>query len=251
LTNKIVYLLGQVCNSSSPWYNDRIQYLVKNRVSCRNRIVQTNRKTLAIQLQPTRRKILLALKKSGGLTAAELGELLGMTSMGIRRHLTTLERDGLVDFDSQQRGMGRPSHVYQLTAQAEHLFPKNYHILANELLGYLDEEQLDRLFEERNQRRVRLGQARLAGLDLPEKVAELTQMLDENGYLAEWEQVDEDTFLIHEYNCAVHRVAYRYRQACVMELAFLQAMLPEALVQREQYIMSGHSSCTYRITRLP
>ena len=69
-------------------------------------------KNLALELQPTRRKILLALKKSGGMTATELSELLGMTSMGVRRHLTTLERDGLVMYDSQQRGLGRPSYLY-------------------------------------------------------------------------------------------------------------------------------------------
>ena len=51
-------------------------------------------KNLTLELQPTRRKILLALKKSGGMTATELSELLGMTSMGVRRHLTTLEAMG-------------------------------------------------------------------------------------------------------------------------------------------------------------
>ncbi len=59
----------------------------------------TQQSSLTLQLQPTRRKILLALKKSGGMTAGELSELLGMTAMGIRRHLTTMERDGLVMFE--------------------------------------------------------------------------------------------------------------------------------------------------------
>ena len=69
-------------------------------------------KNLTLELQPTRRKILLALKKSGGMTATELSDLLGMTSMGIRRHLTTLERDGLVMYDSQQRGLGPVSYTH-------------------------------------------------------------------------------------------------------------------------------------------
>ena len=91
-------------------------------------------KALGDQLQPTRRRILLALKQRGGMTAAELAELLGITSMGVRRHLTTLERDRLVDYELVQRGKGRPSYVYRLTAQAENLFPKNYAGLAKELL---------------------------------------------------------------------------------------------------------------------
>src|SRR5512138_660154 len=111
------------------------------------------------QLQPTRRKIVLALKQHGGLTAAELAHMLGITSMGVRRHLTTLERDKLVRYELVQRGKGRPSYVYRLSAQAENLFPKNYAQLANELLGYLasqsGEDTVLRLFEQRAQRRIR------------------------------------------------------------------------------------------------
>ena len=93
------------------------------------------------QLQPTRRKIVLALKQHGGLTAAELAEMLSITSMGVRRHLTTLERDKLVVYELVQRGKGRPSYVYRLSPQAENLFPKNYAALANELLGYVADSE--------------------------------------------------------------------------------------------------------------
>lgn len=204
--------------------------------------------SLALQIQPTRRKILLALKKSGGLTAGELSELLGMTAMGIRRHLTTLERDGLVMFDSQQRGFGRPSYLFELTPQAENLFPKTYHILTNELLGYLDEEELARIFERRTQRRIRIGRARLSGLEPDEKVVELARLLDEEGYLAEAEQTGPRSHRIHLFNCALHEIAFRFRQNCSSELDLIRALLPEADVQREQYIMNGDASCSYLIT---
>jgi predicted ArsR family transcriptional regulator len=206
-------------------------------------------KNLTLELQPTRRKILLALKKSGGMTATELSELLGMTSMGVRRHLTTLERDGLVMFDSQQRGLGRPSYLYQLTERADNLFPKTYHVLANELLGYLTENDLEQVFARRSERRIRLGKARVAGLNFHDKIAELARMVDEDGYLAEWEQVDDTTYFVREYNCAIHEVAYRYRQACSTEFDYICAMLPEADVVREEYMMNGASACSYRITR--
>ena len=208
----------------------------------------TQQPGLTLQLQPTRRKILLALKKSGGMTAGELSELLGMTAMGIRRHLTTLERDGLVMFDTQQRGFGRPSYLFELTPQAENLFPKTYHILTNELLGYLDEDELGRIFEQRNQRRIRVGRARLSGLDTNEKVAELARMLDEEGYLAEAEQSSPNTWTIHLFNCALLDIAHRFRQACSSELELVRILLPEAEVQRVHYMMNGDASCTYRIT---
>lgn len=204
---------------------------------------------LILQLPPTRRKILIALKKSGGMTTGELSEILGLTSMGVRRHLTTLERDGLVTFDSRQQGVGRPAYVYRLTPQGENLFPKNYHALTNELLSYLDEAEIERIFQRRAEQRLRRGRARLAGLDWHDKMAELARMLDEDGYLVEWERVDGDTYRLSEFNCVIQEVAYRYRQACATELAFLRELLPEAEVEREAHIMSGASSCTYRIRR--
>lgn len=208
----------------------------------------TQQSGMTLQLQPTRRKIILALKKTGGMTAGELSELLGMTAMGIRRHLTTLERDGLVMFDSQQRGFGRPSYLFELTPQAENLFPKTYHVLANELLGYLDEDELTKIFERRTQRRIRVGRARLSGLDVAERVAELARMLDEEGYLAEAEQTASTTFYIHLFNCALHEIARSYRQACSSELELIRTLLPEADVQREHYMLNGDASCSYRIT---
>jgi predicted ArsR family transcriptional regulator len=204
------------------------------------------------QLQPTRRKIILALKQRGGMTAAELAELLGITSMGVRRHLTMLERDRLVRYELVQRGKGRPSYVYALSNEAEHLFPKNYAALATELLGYLadsGDEQVIQLFDQRAQRRIRQAWARLDGKSLAERVAGLAQILHDEGYLAEWEQLDGDTYLLSEHNCAVHDVAQEFRAACGSELTFLQAVLPDAEVTREQHMMGGDLMCAYRIRR--
>lgn len=210
-------------------------------------------KALGDQLQPTRRRILMALKQYGGMTAAALAELLGITSMGVRRHLTTLERDHLVHYELVQRGKGRPSYVYQLTAQAENLFPKNYAGLAKELLGYLANRdsgnEVIELFDQRANRRIRQAQAQLEGKPLAERVAGLAEILNNDGYLAEWRQVDANTFLLSEHNCAVHEVAAEFRAACHSELNFLRAILPDAEIAREEHLMTGGLSCTYRIQR--
>jgi predicted ArsR family transcriptional regulator len=213
------------------------------------------------QLQPTRRKIILALRQHGGLTAAGLAEMLNITSMGVRRHLAMLERDRLVRYELIQRGKGRPSYVYRLSDEAEDLFPKNYAALAKELLGYLaaeGDQRVIQLFDRRAQRRIRQAQARLdqrsspAGdEDLAERVAVLAEILCEEGYLAEWEQLDAETFWLREHNCAVHDVAREFRAACGSELTFLQAVLADADVTRQQHILSGDRLCGYLIRRRP
>lgn len=208
-------------------------------------------KALGDQLQPTRRRILLALKQRGGMTAAELAEMLGITSMGVRRHLTTLERDHLVRYELVQRGKGRPSYVYLLTDQAENLFPKNYAGLAKELLGYLATRdggsEVIELFDQRAARRIRQARAQLEGKPFAERVAGLAEILNNDGYLAEWQQVDADTFVLSEHNCAVHEVAAEFRAACHSELTFLKAILPDAEIAREEHMMAGDLACSYRI----
>jgi predicted ArsR family transcriptional regulator len=205
--------------------------------------------------QPTRRKIILALKKDGGLTAAQLAEMLGITSMGVRRHLTTLERDKLVQYELVQRGKGRPSFVYRLSEQAENLFPKNYAQLTNELLGYLVGKQgpdsVMALFDQRAHRRIVSARALLDGKSLADRVAGLAQILSGEGYLAEWEQGEDQIFWLREHNCAVHDVAEAFSAACASELAFLQAVLPDAGVTREHHMMSGALTCAYRIEARP
>ncbi len=208
--------------------------------------------TVSDQLQPTRRKIILALKQRGGLTASELADMLEITSMGVRRHLTMLERDRLVRYELVQRGKGRPSYVYRLSDEAKNLFPKNYAALANELLGYLaaeDDQQVIQLFDLRAQRRIRQARTRLDGKELADRVAGLADILHEEGYLAEWEQIDANTFELSEHNCAVQDVAQEFRAACGSELTFLQAVLADAEVTREHHMLGGDRMCAYRIRR--
>jgi len=82
-------------------------------------------------MQSTRRQILEYLQRHGRGTVKELGQLLGLTSTGIRQHLTVLERDGLVDVREERGHVGRPTLVYSLTEKADALFPKTYDVLVN------------------------------------------------------------------------------------------------------------------------
>lgn len=207
-------------------------------------------------IHTTRQRILVALKKQGHLTTRELAAILGITPMGVRRHLNSLQHDGLVDSATIRQGLGRPSQAFRLTHEAQALFPTTYAQLTNELLGYVElfdgSEQIEALFQQRAQRRIQQARSRLQPLDsLAARVAELAAILDEDGYLAEWEQLDDNTFALREFNCAIRSVAHRYRQACGSELVFIQAVLPEAEVVRQNHLLGDDTFCGYRITLHP
>lgn len=71
----------------------------------------------------TRDKILQMLKTKGELSAKEITEFIGITSMAVRRHINTLEKEGLIESKTIRQPMGRPSAIYRLTEQAEDFFP--------------------------------------------------------------------------------------------------------------------------------
>jgi predicted ArsR family transcriptional regulator len=209
---------------------------------------------VAPPLPEGRRNVLYAVRRRGEATAEQVAESLGMTVSGARQHLSALVDIGLAEAAEAPEPTGRRgrrSLVYAVTPTGDALFPKAYGELTNELLGFLDDEApetVNRLFARRRDARTANALARLDGLDLPQKVAELTQILDEDGYLAGWEAEADGTFLIVEHNCAIWAVASRYGQACNSEIEFIQAVLEPAHVERVSHMIDGAKRCAYRVT---
>jgi DeoR family transcriptional regulator, suf operon transcriptional repressor len=204
------------------------------------------------ELPPTRRALLIALRKRGEARAEDLAEQLDITVGGVRQHLQGLAAGDLVAHREERAGPGRPRHVYRLGAAAEALFPRSYGELTVELLDYIgdeDPELVARAFERRRRARVERTMERLAGLDFDARVAEVTRVLDEDGYLAEVEALDDGSFRVREHNCAILAVAQRYGHACGAELAFLREVLPDAEVTRVSHILTGATACTYEVRR--
>jgi DeoR family suf operon transcriptional repressor len=207
--------------------------------------------TLA-SLPSTRRAILVGLKKRGEARAEDLATDLGITASAVRQHLGGLVANGFVGHREQKGSPGRPKHLYSLTTAAEALFPKSYSDLTNEVLAIVEDEDpvlLAKVFERRRDRRIENAMLRLAAKrTFEQRVAELTAILDEDGYLAQWERLDDGSYRITEHNCAVLGVAQRYGQACSSEIEFLRAVLPEATVERTSHIVAGAHRCAYLVT---
>src|SRR5215510_4347636 len=80
---------------------------------------------------------IVSLLRGTSKTVNELMADLGLTDNAVRAHLLSLERDGLVKQSGIQRGRRKPHFAYQLTTEAEHLFPKAYDALLNHLISVL------------------------------------------------------------------------------------------------------------------
>jgi DeoR family suf operon transcriptional repressor len=200
-----------------------------------------------------RRAVLYALRRRGQATAEDVARHLDMTVSGARQHLSALVDDGLAEATEVPRPegrRGRPQLEYTVSDRADALFPKAYGELTNELLGYVSESDstlVDQLFARRRDQRVRNAQVRLAPIpDLAAKVAELTRILDEDGYLATCDPMPGG-YRIVEHNCAILAVAQRYGQACTSEIDFIRTVLPGTTVERVSHIIEGAHHCAYEV----
>jgi DeoR family suf operon transcriptional repressor len=207
-----------------------------------------------VSLPPGRRAVLFSVRRRGEATAEQVAEQLEMSVSGARQQLSALVDEGLLEATEQPvpaPKRGRRSLVYSVTDRADTLFPKAYGELTNELLSYVvdsDPEMLEALFAKRRERRIegaksRLGTKRTLGA----KVAELTKILDEDGYMATHERTGPGAYRIVEHNCAIWAVAQRYGQACTSEIDFIRSVLPEADVERIQHMITGSPRCAYEV----
>ena len=57
----------------------------------------------------------------------------------------------------------------------------------------------------------------------------------------------DGSWRIVEHNCAILEVAERYGQACGAELAFIRTVLPAAVVERTDHLLSGAHVCAYEV----
>lgn len=209
-------------------------------------------KTIATYHVPeTRRKILELLKLHGPMTAHQLAKELRMTVMGARGHLTFLERDGLVHHETVPKKLGRPGYLYMLTDAGDELFPRTYAQLAESLLETIRSlygtTGVEQLFDHRTELLATQYRARMNGKSLRERVAELAKIRTEEGYMADWEELDPNIFVLQEHNCAICQIAHKCPTACSHELELFRRVLDDAEVTREKHMLKGDRACTYVI----
>lgn len=203
-----------------------------------------------------RHDLLLRLRVDGPSSPDQLAGSLGASRTGVLQQLRALEAANLVSRQTVRHGVGRPRHLYEITLDAQALFPQNYDGLAAGLLAAIEsiggDDLLDRVFAARRGQlgaRVREELAnRLAdGATLLDRVRELAVIQAANGYLAESDVSPDGSIRLQEHNCAIFHVAADSPAACRAELELFSDVLGADVV-REQHIASGDRCCSYRIS---
>jgi predicted ArsR family transcriptional regulator len=166
-------------------------------------------------LGTTRGQVVLLLRRARR-TVDELAHSLGLTDNAVRSHLATLERDGLVSQHGVRRGEGKPAYVYELTPDAEQLFPKAYGLILRQLLDVLGQrlppDEVEGVLREVGRR---LASGITAAARSPQQRVQLAiDLLDQLGGLAEAEAVGDEQVVIHGYACPLAEVLPDHPAVC-------------------------------------
>lgn len=203
----------------------------------------------------TRAAIVKLLVEHGPITAPEIGEQLGLSAAGVRRHLDALIEAGEAEAAApprrQGRGRGRPARRFQLTAVGRARLGHSYDDLATAAMRHLREIGGEAAIEDFARRRV---QSILSGIDPSgqdvEAVAEdIAESFSASGFAASTRRVGTGV-QICQHHCPVSHVAEQFPELCeAEEEAFVEILGTH--VQRLATIANGDAFCTTHVPVLP
>ena len=196
----------------------------------------------------TRDLVARSLLENGPSTAVVLGERLGLTPAGIRRHLDLLVADGILEarepHQALTRGRGRPSKVFVMTDSGREKFEHSYDDLAVAALKFMSAQSGGHLVNAFAQSRAddieRKGTVALAKRS--NKSEALATFLTEQGYAASIESRPLGEQLC-QHHCPIAHVAAEFPALCEAETEAFSRMLGTH-VQRLATIAHGDGVCT-------
>lgn len=196
----------------------------------------------------TRDAIARSVLENGPSTAVVLGERLGITPAGIRRHLDLLVEDGILEarepHQALSRGRGRPSKVFVMTDAGREQFEHSYDDLAVAALKFMAAQSGDHLVQAFAQTRAddMERKASVALAKRSQKVQALATFLTEQGYAASSEKKTGGEQLC-QHHCPIAHVAAEFPQLCEAETEAFSKILGTH-VQRLATIAHGDGVCT-------
>ena len=196
----------------------------------------------------TRDAVARSVLENGPSTAVVLGERLGLTPAGIRRHLDLLVADGILEarepHQALTRGRGRPSKVFVMTDSGREKFEHSYDDLAVAALKFMSAQSGGTLVKAFAQSRAddieRKGTVALAKRS--NKSEALATFLTEQGYAASIESRPLGEQLC-QHHCPIAHVAAEFPALCEAETEAFSRMLGTH-VQRLATIAHGDGVCT-------
>lgn len=205
------------------------------------------------QESSTRDRVARSILENGPSSAHALGQRLGLTPAGIRRHLEALLFEGLLSAHEPRvtvstRGRGRPAKVFILTDRGRERFEHSYDDLAVSALRYLASDGgTEALIGFAHSRAIEIERRHapaLAGVVSEQRLATLANGLSEDGFAASIQLTPVASgYELCQHHCPIAHVAVEFPELCEAETEAFGRLLGTH-VQRLATIAHGDGVCT-------
>ncbi len=198
----------------------------------------------------TRNAVARSVLENGPSTAVVIGERLGLTPAGVRRHLDLLIEDGILEarepHSALLRGRGRPSKVFVMTDAGREKFEHSYDDLAVAALKFITAQagpHLVNIFAKfRADEMGRRALPLISKSKNKNKSEALAEFLTQEGYATSVENKGVGAELC-QHHCPIAHVAAEFPQLCEAETELFSQLLGTH-VQRLATIAHGDGVCT-------
>jgi len=197
-------------------------------------------------------EIISILKRSTGMSVAELAKRLKMSYMGVKQHCVELQKRGYLDTWRRPKNIGRPEKAYRLTTKVNALFPQVGNDLTLEILEAVEQtygsSASEKLLYTYFHKMADRYESKLKGETPAERAVSLAKMRNLEGYLSscDLEEVEEFGLRIVEYHSPFTEVSQKYPIALRMEEQMVEKLVG-ATVHREEERASGLVRYTFKI----
>ncbi|WP_018179425.1 helix-turn-helix transcriptional regulator [Jongsikchunia kroppenstedtii] len=198
----------------------------------------------------TRASVVEYILERGPITAGEIGDQLGISAAGVRRHLDALIVSGDVEVAPApklaDRGRGRPAKRYQLTPSGRGQLRHGYDDLAVAVMRRLRDVGGESAVEDFARDRVAAMVGDIDRGDNAERTVEqIADALTAAGFSATTRRVGAGV-QICQHHCPVAHVAAEFPELCEAETAMFAEVLGTH-VQRLATIANGDCACTTHV----
>ena len=192
---------------------------------------------------------IVTLLRGSTKTVNELAAELELTDNAVRAHLLSLERDGLIRQRGVQRGTRKPHFTYELTSEAESLFPKAYDALINQLIsslkGRLTPAALDEVLREVGRSLAANANSDRKKDGLETRISKALSALEAIGGAAQLE-TGGDKLVIKSGSCPLASAVAEHPEVCQLTEALLAEIIGKKV--RERCDRDGPPRCAFEIS---
>lgn len=192
---------------------------------------------------------IVTLLRVSAKTVNELAAELELTDNAVRAHLLSLERDGLIRQQGVQRGTRKPHFTYELTSEAESLFPKAYDALLNQLIsvlkGRLTPAALDEVLREVGRSLAANANSDRKKDGLETRIGKALSALEAIGGAAQLEK-EGDKLVIRSGSCPLATAVAEHPEVCQLTEALLAEIIGKKV--RERCDRDGPPRCAFEIS---